>query len=272
MYLDNFNFSILGTNVNSRIVFVHGLMAFSANWRKIASRLDNEFQCLIFDQRGHGKSFKPSSGYSPEIFAEDLNKITDELRWDNFHLVGHSMGARNSMVFANLYPKKVRTLTLEDMGASGDPRVTGYYEKMLSAVPTPFADREAVKQFFANHFQDVFKAKESAEVLALFLQANIEEKEGGYYDWKFSKDAVFEIAKEGNARDFWNEVKNFKMPTLLIHGQNSHMLNVETYNKMLQLNSNISGVQFAGAGHWVHYEKYEEFTTVLRNFIKLHDA
>ena len=62
-------------------------MAFSANWRKIASRLESEFQCLIYDQRGHGRSFKPETGYTPEVFAEDLYKITNELGWDRFHLV-----------------------------------------------------------------------------------------------------------------------------------------------------------------------------------------
>ena len=32
MYLDNFHYSILGTNSEQRIVFVHGLMAFAAHF------------------------------------------------------------------------------------------------------------------------------------------------------------------------------------------------------------------------------------------------
>ena len=122
MFLSNFNYSVLGNAESPRVVFIHGLMAFSANWRKIASRLQNDFQCLIYDQRGHGRSFKPDSGYSPEVFAEDLNKITNELGWDSFHLVGHSMGGRNAIVFADLYPQKVTTLTIEDMGPEADSR------------------------------------------------------------------------------------------------------------------------------------------------------
>lgn len=271
MFLDNFNYSVLGTNSAKRIVFVHGLMAFAANFRKIANRLEGEFQCLIYDQRGHGRSFKPETGYAPENFAEDLDKITTELGWTNFHLVGHSMGGRNAMVFAHLYSEKVKTLTIEDMGPDADPTNYLYYQNMLNAVPTPFDSKEQVKAFFETEFQKVFQAKEPA-VIALFLQANIEEKPDGKYDWRFSKQAIVECVKEGHTKNRWLEVDSFKMPVLLIRGENSHVLKKETFEKMLQVNPNITGLEIKGTGHWIHYEKYEEFTTVLKKFILLHDA
>lgn len=272
MFLDNFNYSVLGTNESNRIVFIHGLMAFSANWRKIATRLEGEFQCLIYDQRGHGRSFKPQSGYTPEIFAEDLNKITDELGWSSFHLVGHSMGGRNAMVFSHLYPHKVKTLTIEDMGPDSDSKSYQYYQNMLDVVPTPFQSKEDIKTFFASTFAEVFTAKESPSVLSLFLQANLEEKLDGRFDWKFSKEAIVSIVQEGHQKDRWFELSSFKMPVLLVRGETSHVLKLETFEKMVQVNPNITGVQIAGAGHWIHYEKYEEFTTILRDFIKLHNA
>ncbi len=272
MFKDQFNISILGTNTNDRIVFVHGLMAFSANWRKIASRLENDFQCLIYDQRGHGRSFKPESGYTPEIFAEDLYKITNELGWDRFHLVGHSMGGRNVMVFANKYPEKVRTLTIEDMGPEADGKAVQYYQDMLEIIPTPFANKDEVKAFFDHEFLKNFTPKEPPAVLSTFLQANLEEKPNGQYDWRFSKQAVYEIVREGHMKDRWLEVSSFKMPVLLIRGELSHVFKAETFEKMLQVNPQITGVTVAGTGHWIHFEKYQEFVTELRNFIKLHNA
>ncbi len=272
MYLDNFNYSVLGANASKRIVFIHGLMAFSANWRKIASRLEGDFQCLIYDQRGHGRSFKPESGYSPEIFAEDLNKIAKELAWDRFHLVGHSMGARNAIVFANKYPEKVKTLTIEDMGPDSDTSAVQYYQEMLERIPTPFLDKVAIKTFFDNEFLKNFTPKEPSAVLSTFLQANLEEKTDGKYDWRFSKQAVYEIVQEGHRRDRWLEVSSLKMPVMLVRGENSHVLKKETFEKMLAVNPQISGITVKGAGHWVHFEKYQEFVEELRNFITLHDA
>lgn len=269
-FLSNFHYSVLGTNEKNRIVFVHGLMAFAANWRKIASRLENNYQCLIYDQRGHGRSFKPETGYSPEIFAEDLNKITDELGWDYFHLVGHSMGGRNVMVFADRYPSKVRTLTIEDMGPDADSMAVNYYKEMLNQIPAPFESKLAIKNYFDFEFSKNFKAKEKMSVLSTFLQANLEEKtEGeliGKYDWKFSKNAVFEIVEEGHKHDRWLEISNFKMPVLVVRGETSHVLKQQTYEKMLAVNPNITGLEISGAGHWVHYEKHDEFVQGLKTF------
>lgn len=262
----------MGVNSASRIVFVHGLMAFSANWRKIASRLENEFQCLIYDQRGHGRSFKPETGYTPEIFAEDLYKMTNELGWDRFHLVGHSMGGRNVMVFANRYPEKVQTLTIEDMGPDADGKAVQYYQDMLENIPTPFHSKAEVKSFFDNKFLQYFTPKEPASVLSLFLQANLEEKTNGSYDWRFSKQAVYEIVREGHLKDRWLEVSSFKMPVLLIRGETSHVLKQDTYEKMLQINPQITGKVIPDVGHWVHFEKYMEFVAELQNFIRLHNA
>lgn len=251
---------------------MHGLMAFAANWRKIASRLENDYQCLIYDQRGHGRSFKPESGYSPEIFADDLDKITTELGWDYFHLVGHSMGGRNVMVFANKYPHKVRTLTIEDMGPDKDEKAVLYYKEMLDQIPTPFHSKDEIRKYFSENFEKNFKSKEPIHILSTFLQANIEEKKGNdgsfLYDWRFSKNAVYEIVHEGHQKDRWLEVASFKMPVLLVRGQTSHVFKAETFDKMLAVNSNIKGVEVQNTGHWIHFEKFEEFVQLLRDFFR----
>lgn len=268
MFLSNFHYSILGTNESERIVFVHGLMAFAANWRKIANRLEDQYQCLIYDQRGHGRSFKPETGYRTEDFAEDLYRITEDLGWDRFHLVGHSMGGKNAIVFADLYPEKVRTLTIEDIGAEATPKVLDYYQRMLDAVPTPFKSREEVQHFFKEEFVKRFPAKEPNEVLATFLQANIEEKPDKTYDWRFSKQAIFETVRSGHQKNRWHEVSQLKMPILLVRGEKSHIFSHEEYEKMLMTNSKIKGIEVPEAGHWLHYEKYEEFVQILRDFIQ----
>lgn len=254
------------------MVFLHGLMAFSANWRKIANKLENDFQCLIYDQRGHGRSFKPVGDYSLETLAEDLNKITDELGWTHFHLVGHSIGGRVAMVFAGRYPQKVKSLCIEDVGAEISPDSFRYYENMLNHVPTPFANKQAMQDFFQSEFLKRFTPSEAPGVLVSFLQANQEEKPDATYDWRFSKNAIIEIVRQGHIKDRWLEVSSFKMPVLLVRGEKSHILSHDEFEKMLAVNPVISGVEIKGAGHWVHYEKWDEFTQLLRAFLLRHDA
>ena len=105
-----------------------------------------------------------------------------------------------------------------------------------------------------------------------FLQANQEEKPGGSYNWRFSKNAMIEIVKQGHVKDRWLEVSSFKMPVLLVRGEKSHILSAEEFEKMLKVNPVITGVEVKDAGHWVHYEKYEEFTRLLLDFLQTHDS
>ena len=112
-YLQNFNYKILGNLQSEKyLVFLHGLMGSGINWSSIAKLFAEDYQILIYDQRGHGRSFQPQEGYHPNDYAEDLYKILRELDWDKINLVGHSMGGRNALSFAQLYPDSLQKLSL----------------------------------------------------------------------------------------------------------------------------------------------------------------
>jgi len=263
--LENINYSVSGPAQGRRWVFVHGLMGFLNNWQKITSQLGVTETCLCYDQRGHGKSFKPDVGYTPEDYAQDLKDLTDALGWDRFILVGHSMGGRNVTVFASLFPEKVEKLVVEDIGPESNGSSQDYYQKLLDAVPTPFESREKARDFFKNEFASKVTTKEPPSVLASFLYANLIEKEG-QWDWRFSKKGILETVRVGRMQNRWKEVESLQMPTLWIRGSESKELRPEVYQQILGSNPMIRGVEIQGAGHWVHSEKPLEFSQALKNF------
>jgi len=59
-YLDLYNYQLTGPETGRKWVFVHGLMGYGANWRKIISGLESTERVLAYDQRGHGRSQKPA--------------------------------------------------------------------------------------------------------------------------------------------------------------------------------------------------------------------
>lgn len=264
--MNKINYSLSGPENGRRWVFVHGLMGFLNNWKKITSNLDATERSLCYDQRGHGRSFKPDSGYAPEDYARDLKDLTDQLGWDRFILVGHSMGGRNVLVFASMFPEKVEKLIVEDIGPEANENSHVYYEKLLGCVPTPFETREQARDFFHHEFPKVAQTKEASNVIGAFLYANLEDK-GGRWDWRFSKSGVLESVHAGRFKDRWQEVKNLKVPTLWIRGGNSKELSRENFEKVLSMNQMIQGVEIPGAGHWIHSEKSQEFTQVIKNFV-----
>lgn len=271
--LSDFFYQIKGPSIPTpearRWVFVHGLMGFSSNWMKIISQLSPTELCLTYDQRGHGRSIKPQQGYAPEDYAQDLKMITDQLGWDRFILVGHSMGGRNALVFANLFPEKVEKLIIEDIGPEAAESAHVYYENLLNAVPTPFPNREAAKHFFEIEFPQKVQTRENVKMMAQFFYANIFETESGQYDWRFSKFGIIESVKAGRLKDYWHLIENLRMPTLILRGEQSQELSAESFQKMLTLNSLISGVQISNAGHWIHVDQPQQFTDVLKDFVGL---
>ncbi len=268
-YLENFNYQILGPERGRRWVFLHGLMGSLVNWKKIVSSLNATERTLIFDQRGHGKSFQPATGYSPEDYADDLFLITQDLGWDDFILVGHSMGARNSLVFAARFPEKVNKLVMEDLGPEAKPKALDYYLELMHAIPLPFSSLREGKEFFLNQFPRLWRGKsaEPVEILGQFLYSNLIENAQGQAWFRFSPAAVTESVRWGRQNDHWEELRDLRVPTLIVRGQNSNELSVETFLQMKTENPTLTAVQIANAGHWVHYDQPEEFLRSLKSFV-----
>ena len=68
------------------------------------------------DLRGHGASHQPAEedAYSLALFAAEVEALVDELGWDRFALLGHSMGGMIAQVLAIDRPARLTRLVLMD--------------------------------------------------------------------------------------------------------------------------------------------------------------
>lgn len=254
-------YQIFGEDSSSKLVFLHGIMGQGRNWMSIAKKFSAEFQCLIYDQRGHGQSIQPETGYQLDDYVEDLRQLLEHLRWQKVKLVGHSMGGRVALVFADRYPEIVEDLVIVDIGPSSDWASMEPILTKMEFPPTPFPTREAARAFMENEFLSRFPNKMVME----FFYSNLVER-NGQYDWIFSKKAIRQSLETARYRDYWAEFKNLKMPTLFIRGEKSTDLTHEDFAKVLAANPHIQGVEVAGAGHWVHAEKPLETIRIIDEF------
>lgn len=267
-YLKKFHHQVFGNISGQSLVFLHGLMGYAQNWRKISMAFEDSHRVLLLDQRGHGKSFKPVDAYAPEDYADDLLKIIDELGWATIDLVGHSMGGRNALNFAYRYPERVRRLVIEDIGPNVEENAIERIKKLLEIVPTPFASKEKARIFFTDEFTEKAKDYPQPKALGQYLYANIEvDTEKGSANWRFSKEAIIKSMEAGRAQDRWHEIESLRMPCLLIRGANSTDLSRASFEEILKRNPKIKGVEIEKAGHWVHFDQPELFITALKDFI-----
>lgn len=80
------------------ILLAHGYGFNHLEWNILVERLTElEYQTIVFDQRGHGRSTIGQEGISSSAMASDYKHLVEHFNLENCILVGHSMGGFLSM-------------------------------------------------------------------------------------------------------------------------------------------------------------------------------
>jgi pimeloyl-ACP methyl ester carboxylesterase len=75
------------------VIALSGWMGGSDGWGTMFDAIDrNLFTFVLVDYRGYGLSRERKDGYSFTQAARDVIELADDLGWDRFSLMGHSMG------------------------------------------------------------------------------------------------------------------------------------------------------------------------------------
>ncbi|MBU3069416.1 alpha/beta hydrolase [Aestuariicella sp. G3-2] len=155
------------------VVLCHGFVAdANGNWVMpgiVAGLVAQGHSVLAMDARGHGQSDKPHEPecYGESKMAQDLKVLLDELQIAEIDLVGYSMGAVVSLIFASQYPC-VRRLVIGGVGyavvelGGVDTRALSnglLVEALLEDDPSKITDKDAAG---FRAFADALKADRKA--------------------------------------------------------------------------------------------------------------
>ena len=102
------------------LVILHGLFGSLDNWQTHAKNFSKYFKVYIVDQRNHGRS-PHSDEFSYELMVEDFNEFVEGQGLDDFVLIGHSMGGKTAMGYAEKYGEKLDKLVIVDIGPKQYP-------------------------------------------------------------------------------------------------------------------------------------------------------
>ena len=81
------------------LIVLHGLMGMLDNWATPAKGLSEHFEVFLVDQRNHGHS-PHSDVFNYEAMADDLGEFVESHHLDGAHILGHSMGGKTAMKYA----------------------------------------------------------------------------------------------------------------------------------------------------------------------------
>jgi pimeloyl-ACP methyl ester carboxylesterase len=102
------------------VVLLHGLASQRRFWNLVVRRLPG-LPVVAIDQRGHGDSDRPGSGYALSAVADDVTVAMDALGWSRAVMVGHSWGGSVAATFAAEHPDRTLALVAVDGGFSTPP-------------------------------------------------------------------------------------------------------------------------------------------------------
>lgn len=121
--LDSIELSLLEAGVGGRpMLFLHGFAGGKEDYAGHFVRFaEAGFHVVAPDLRGHGASEAPpeETDYSFEILATDVIELVEELRWETFVLVGHSMGGMIAQEVALKAAERLSALVLVDTSPGG---------------------------------------------------------------------------------------------------------------------------------------------------------
>ena len=98
------------------IVLVHGFSDDGLCWTPTAARLASQYDVIMPDARGHGRSDAPETGYGLQEMAEDLAEVIRGLSLHKPVVLGHSMGGGMTYLMAGMYPNLPGAILIEDSG------------------------------------------------------------------------------------------------------------------------------------------------------------
>jgi pimeloyl-ACP methyl ester carboxylesterase len=94
-----------------RVLAVHGWFGSARGWGSLPDWLDRSAYTWVFtDLRGYGERKDVAGEFTLDETAADALAVADDLGWDRFSVVGHSMGAKIGHRLLLKAPDRVRAL------------------------------------------------------------------------------------------------------------------------------------------------------------------
>ena len=245
-----------GTRGQPPLVLAHGFSDMGLCWESLARELENEFDIIMPDARGHGLSARVAPGEIKDM-AADMAGVMQALGIRGAVVAGHSMGAMIAGQLAARFPELVRALVLEDppwfppaphsVGGGNDFSHFSDFVKSL-----------AVKS--AEQLMDECRAEHPAWPEIVVQR---------WCEGKKQLDQNFPLSKNAPAPDWPSVVQAIQCPVLLIAAdpELGGLITAETALKITEMNPCFQVVHIAGVGHHIRFGKEQAYTQAVKTFL-----
>jgi pimeloyl-ACP methyl ester carboxylesterase len=190
-------------------------------------------------------------------------------------LLGHSMGGKAAIYFADKYPEKIDNLIVVDIS----PRS---YNAPEHPAPHTVDHLSIIKAMMKVDFSQVDNRMDVDMILAetiksqrirQFLLKNVKRKDRNSFCWKLNLKTLHDAMPailDGLDPSKVNNGKGISgFPVLFIKGEKSDYISDPDYPVIRQIFPGASIVTIPNAGHWLHAEQPALFLKNIRYFLAI---
>ncbi len=239
------------------IVLLHGYLESKEIWEDFSDELAKNFQIIVPDLPGHGKSGLISEPLSVEIMANSIKAVLTKEKVNKCIIVGHSMGGYAALAFLELFPEMLNGLSIFHS--------------------SPYADTDEKKQNREREINVVQKGKK-AQIFNAHFPNTFAKDNMGKFDKEIERfketaknmqdDGIIAALRAMKTRPDRSELlKVSKIPIQYIIGEKDNFIPMEILKK-LQLPDNSEVVVLENSGHMGFIEEKENALVAISEFIK----
>lgn len=256
------------------IVFIHGGPGLNHSYfEPHVDPLSKKFKTVLYDQRACGKSALPATdSLALSFFINDIEAIRNELKAEKITLFAHSWGSLLAVNYAMQFPKQVKSMILcNSVPLSKAYDSDALENRKMQLTVTDSTDRSiimgspdfkagsanAYERLLKLSFRHSFDKSENISALNLALPKNYVEASQSLYKG---------LSKDLTDYDYYDEIKEFKFPVLILHGK-SDLVPLEAIERMDTSIPNSELIVFNKSGHFIFIEEQKKFTSTVTKWL-----
>ncbi len=235
-----------------KVMGFHGWFGSADDWAAVEPALDGDRYTFAWvDQRGYGRSQKMTGRFTVDEVADDALDLSSVLGWHEFHVMGHSMGAKVAQrVLQRAGPRVMSCVAVTPVPASGVPLDEDTYRFFDSAMASDDARRGLISYSVSDRLSDAW-VRHMVEA----SRRNSQPTAFGAYLASWVRD------------DFSEQVKGNPVPMLVLVGEHDPALRPELMEAtFLRWFPNATLETLGNAGHYPMWETPISLATRIQQF------
>jgi pimeloyl-ACP methyl ester carboxylesterase len=256
------------------LLLLHGFNEYGLTWLRAARELEQDYDIIMLDARGHGHSEGIASGFSTPLLVEDVVEAMHTLRLDRPRIIGLSQGGTTVLHLAATYPHLVRSFIIEGWGDENQPASFTNSEGYLTWFNSWLAWLEQLRTM--NHQERMLSAL--PQLLPTMAGSLWPEEE---YVPMVEAYTLFNLDLARNSMQLWSYKENDN-PNELLHRVTSPALIMKhawafpspgsqpTVREMPSHQPNIKIIYFDNTGHLIRRVAFEQYMALVREFLNTH--